>query len=280
MDPISADAKLANASKQAIIQASVSNVAPSPTINLKIAVDACVTKLQQQGYLQKRKTVREYGLDQEGPHCLNCELDTWMVTENHPCIVLGECLPIDFQKECIDVIVKDRSGDNQTCGRGSLMGNVYRHLFQEVDRQVFVSYLYGQLKLPELFHSIKLPSVIHTIIEQYVVSPALLLYNFILSINPIITETFGFQNTSTSEDFYLIQQLQNESQLLHRIAKSYAHTINPALNQQEQEIQLLGNVMRGTPYPYSYDFQSDWCLTYDAVQEVCTTLNSIRHKGF
>lgn len=261
----------------------MSSFVQDPSNNLKQAVDGCVATLQQKGYLQqeRRKTVKQYGLDSE---LLGYPPESWMLTENHPCIVLGECLPFDFQ----NFIMNTRNGWYEqfyTHGAGtpcSFMGHVYRGLHRFVERQLCASVVYEHFCPTKtlLDCTTHFPSDILVMIQQYVLAPASLLHEFVYLITPIVSESFqGVYNVTVRKDDRMNQYEWVQLKVFKKVISMLSLNIVSITNQKEQEIQLLGIIIRNDVDPYK-TFRTNLLGIYDAIHKVCTILNDIRNDGF
>jgi hypothetical protein len=164
-----------------------------------------VEKLIKIGYLKEIKTFKDYNLDDNRLITVSEDRQT---THHQPILILGQCLPIDFQKLIKSVqfeVPRKRAGR-----RGSIIGNVYLNL-----TEYFEIALYGNKLLSPLLHNLNVfPVELISLISEYINGPVMLLEKMlkeIVLISPLFhhqIETFIIDVQEYNYNYYVEPKLE------------------------------------------------------------------------
>lgn len=254
-------------------------------IKINEITDKYFQLLQKKGYLQSDlRTLQDFKLVLPKFSLVRLAYDI-----THPLLIIGKCLPIDFQKNIVDPVLFEHTPEQKNIWYetnkhlikgprmwGSLMGDVYRHLISVLTVQINV-YQYSFNRISFVVLS-RLPKDIHLLISEYLVGPVNILVEFIQIMKGQVVETFpGHPNMASAEDQLMLNMTNIDiNPYMRYVTDMYLESsIFASLSQQEKELIVMNHFQKKETYPYSHKFVDELPILYFRIRDACSVCHHI-----
>ncbi len=238
-----------------------------------------VQLLQKQGYmLDATKTIHDYPkLMSEMLGCTSYD------TPYHLLLVLGQCLPIDFQTQVIDPIYIKRKKDASLryAEHGTIMGDVYQKMreflivYQNCVERAFLACCVGAKP------TLCLPQELISLTREYFVGPLAMLSAIVSEIGDnILSKNYekagnmfgGHYELAMSYDKRNFDSMDDKRDLI----QNFQHHVEMTprfltMSPEEQHVEMLKLYLRQHPYPYPKQLSLVFS-DISNVQTFCSTL--------